>query len=168
MKPIKLVYDKYENDLGFYHENIDSTIEDRETLKGEILKLLPETVSGNAINKERHFKMFTWGIKKGPGTDCDIVFDATTFQTKLDSELDVHSLNGFSEEIQDSIILHPKFLEIIERIINTIEEKKPRTVGFYCNHGKHRSVGWAEIVKKYYYKNTSVKHLCSPRKNTRQ
>ena len=47
-----------------------------------------------------------------------------------------------------------------------IEINNPKTIGFYCNHGKHRSVGWAEMIKKYYYENAKVKHLCNPRKNT--
>ena len=34
-------------------------------------------------------------------------------------------------------------------------EKK---ISFFCNHGKHRSVGWTEILKKYYYPNSIIKH----------
>jgi RNase adaptor protein for sRNA GlmZ degradation len=36
-------------------------------------------------------------------------------------------------------------------------------IAFICNHGKHRSVGWAELLKKIYYKKSIIKHLC--RKN---
>lgn len=165
MNPIKLIYDRYENDLGIYYEEIPDTIKDNETLKNEILKLLPNKVNDLDINRNRVFQIYSWGIKKSSGIDCDIVFDLTTFQTKLDPSLDVHSLNGFSNEIQDSIILHPKFIEIIEKIVTMIEINNPKKVGFFCNHGKHRSVGWAEIIKKYYYEKAKVKHLCNPRKN---
>ena len=33
------------------------------------------------------------------------------------------------------------------------------TISFVCNHGKHRSVGWAEILKKYYYHFSKIKHI---------
>ena len=166
MNPIKLIYDKYENDLGIYYEEIPETINDKQILKNEILKLLPNKIDENCINTNRVFQIYSWGIKKSSGIDCDIVFDLTTFQTKLDKDIDVHKLNGFSDEIQDSIILHPKFIEIIEKIVRMIEINNPRKVGFFCNHGKHRSVGWAEMIKKYYYNKAKIKHLCNPRKNT--
>jgi len=35
-------------------------------------------------------------------------------------------------------------------MITMIEIENPRAIGFLCNHGKHRSVGWAELIKKYY------------------
>jgi len=36
-------------------------------------------------------------LKKSTGIETDITFDLTTFQTKIDPSLDVHSLNGLSE-----------------------------------------------------------------------
>ena len=42
MNPVRLIYDKYENDLGIYYEEIPDTIQDKKTLKIEILKLLPK------------------------------------------------------------------------------------------------------------------------------
>ena len=32
-------------------------------------------------------------------------------------------------------------------------------ISFVCNHGKHRSVGWAEIIKKIYYPKSILFHL---------
>ena len=162
MKPIKLIYDKYENDLGLYYYNMPYS---ENELITEILKLLPRFINDKLVNRERVIKIYTWGIKKTTGIQTDITFDLTTFQTKIDPSLDIHSLNGLSEEIQNSIILHPKFIDIITRIITMIEIEKPRTIGFFCNHGKHRSVGWAELIKKYYYTNAKIKHFCKIRNN---
>ena len=160
MKPIKLIYDKYENDLGLYYENMPESENELITM---ILNLLPQFINDTPVNPKRVIKIYTWGVKKSTGIETDITFDLTTFQTKIDPSLDVHSLNGLSEEIQNSIILHPKFIDIITRIITMIEMENPRTIGFFCNHGKHRSVGWAELIKKYYYTDARIKHFCKIR-----
>ena len=166
MKPVKLIYDKYDNDIGFIQNEIDGkVITDIELEKSKVLNLLPQQILDKQINKNRVINIYTWGIKKSSGIDCDITFDLTSFQTKLDDNLDVHSLNGFSKEIQDSIILHPKFIELIKKVVSMVEINSPHTIGFFCNHGKHRSVGWAELIKKYYYTRAKVKHLCNPRRN---
>ena len=153
MEIVKLIYSKSENDIGFIGGNYEIDH------KHEIL----DTIGENIIDKERLLNIYTWGIKKTTGIQTDITFDLTTFQTKIDPSLDVHSLNGLSEEIQNSIILHPKFIDIITRIITMIEIENPRTIGFFCNHGKHRSVGWAELIKKYYYTDAKIKHFCKIR-----
>ena len=95
--------------------------------------------------------------------NCDIIFDLTKFQTKIDKDIDVQTINGLSDIIQDSIICHPKFLELIEIVVSNIETENPKNIAFICNHGKHRSVGWAELLQKLYYNKSIVKHLC--RKN---
>ena len=33
-------------------------------------------------------------------------------------------------------------------------------IAFICNHGKHRSVAWAELLQKIYYSKAVIKHLC--------
>ncbi len=88
---------------------------------------------------------------------CEISFDLTKFTTKTDIK-DVRLLDGRDEEIQNSIIQHPLFTELLHKIIEEIETNNPREISFFCNHGKHRSVGWAEILKKYYYPNSIIKH----------
>ena len=82
-----------------------------------------------------------------------IALNMGLFNTKIDC--DVKNLTGLDEIIQTSIKNHPMFDTIMERIINEIEEKDPKSIGIYCNYGKHRSVGWAEIIKKIYYKNAA-------------
>ena len=157
MKIVKLIYDKYENDYGFY--DYPEEEKDEEEIKSNILKKLPKSIDFQLIDKEREMQIYSWGIKKNSGVECDIVFDLTNFQSKLDDNLDVKELNGLSNEIQDSIILHPKFSELIVKVVSLVEINKPTKIGFFCNHGKHRSVGWAEIVKKYYYHNANIRHL---------
>ena len=140
MEPIKLVYDKYENDVGF----------------------LMSSEQGNHIHtkidgiKDKEMTFYTWGVKKHEAKKCDLIFDATLFSTKI--SVDVKCLSGLDDIIQQSIINHPNFDLIMERIITLIEEKKPQTVGIFCNYGKHRSVGWAELLKQIYYPSSTCIH----------
>ena len=144
---IKLIYDKYQkyqNDIGFTQGKNDTDHEH-------------ESITGIDINNNRELSIFTWGIKKHNSPQCDIIFDATLFSTKID--VDVKELTGLDEIIQTSIINHPMFDLIMEKIITEIETNNPQSIGIYCNYGKHRSVGWAELLKKLYYNNSVVKHM---------
>ena len=157
---IKLIYDNYENDVGIICDMDNKNETNIET----ILNNLPKKIENKDIIKNRNLIIYSWGVKKDKKeVDCDLIFDLRKFQTKIDKDVDVHSINGLSNIIQNSIILHPKFLELIEIVIKYIEIENPKKIAFVCNHGKHRSVGWAELLHKLFYNKAIVKHLC--RKN---
>ena len=160
MKTIKLIYDKYENDMGVLYDEKNEIEMD----KTKIVDNLPTKINDIDINNNRLLNIFSWGIKKDKkSVNCDIIFDLTKFQTKINKDIDVQTINGLSDIIQDSIICHPKFLELIEIVVSNIETENPKNIAFICNHGKHRSVGWAELLQKLYYNKSIIKHLC--RKN---
>ena len=160
MKTIKLIYDKYENDMGVLYDEKNEIEMD----KTKIVDNLPTKINDIDINSNRLLNIFSWGIKKDKkSVNCDIIFDLTKFQTKINKDIDVQTINGLSDIIQDSIICHPKFLELIEIVVSNIETENPKNIAFICNHGKHRSVGWAELLQKLYYNKSIIKHLC--RKN---
>jgi RNase adaptor protein for sRNA GlmZ degradation len=108
-------------------------------------------------NQERKLIIHTWGEKKHDEPDCQTTFDVTKFSTKTDK--DIRNIDGRHESIQNAIIQHPIYDILIETIIREIEDNNLEKISFVCNHGKHRSVGWAEILKKFYYKNSEVKHV---------
>ena len=147
MKTIKLIYDKYENDIGFTYQTEEIT-----KFNYNIL----EQINNKDINNDRNIKIYTWGIKKHDNIECDVIFDATLFSTK--TNVDVKNLTGLDEIIQTSIMNHPQFESIMERILSEIEENDPLTIAFVCNYGKHRSVGWAELLKFLYYSNATITH----------
>ena len=180
LKDVKLIYDKYENDIGvLYDENNELEVD-----KAKILDNLPTKISRYIsahdcdrrsstvvpvesamndidININRQLTIYTWGLKKDHASvDCNLIFDLTRFQSKIDKNIDVKTITGLSDIIQDSIIRHPKFLELVEIIISRIETDNPLNISFICNHGKHRSVAWGELIKKLYYHNATIKHLC--------
>ena len=141
MSAIKLVYDDYENDVGFVY-----TEEQGDHIHEKIL--------GN--DESKVFTFYTWGKYKHDPVECDLVFDATLFSTKI--SVDVKCLTGLDEIIQQSILNHPNFDYIMERILNEIKDKQPKTIGIFCNYGKHRSVGWAELIKKLYCPKSTCVH----------
>ena len=150
VKTIKIIYDKYENDIGF------SYLPDNEINKDHIHNII-ENINGEPLVLDRTLKIYTWGVKKHTCNECDIIFDATLFSANIN--VDVKTLTGLDEIVQTSIMNHPLFDTIMERIITTIEEENPKVIGFICNYGKHRSVGWAELLHKLYYTNSTLKHI---------
>jgi len=154
-KKIKLIYDFYENDgiyayVGFEQETkIDNDFDYK--------KILLDSIKDIIYDKNRKLIIYSWGILRHDEPKCEISFDLTKFTTKTEIK-DVKLFDGRDTEIQHSIIQHPLFAELVQKIIEEIETNNPTEISFFCNHGKHRSVGWTEIFKKYYYPNSIIKH----------
>jgi len=145
MKVIKLVYDKYENDYGFTEGEIADHIHEK-----------IEQIGDKKIDNERELRINTWGLKKHLPVECDIIFDASLFSARINA--DVKTLTGLNDIVQQGIINHPKFDIIIEMILTEIEINDYQKIGIICNYGKHRSVGWAELLKKLYYPKSVINH----------
>ena len=145
MNIIKLVYDKYENDYGFTEGEMDDHI--HKTIK---------QIGDKKIDNERELLIYTWGLKKHLPVECDIIFDASLFSAKINT--DVKMLTGLNEIVQQGIINHPKFANILEMMLTEIETNGYQKIGIICNYGKHRSVGFAELLKKLYYPKSVINH----------
>ena len=84
---VKLIYDKYENEVGIIYDAEMNEIENDHT---KILEQLPTKINDIEINTDRVININTWGIKKPFSTECDIIFDLTKFQTKIDKKAKFH------------------------------------------------------------------------------
>jgi RNase adaptor protein for sRNA GlmZ degradation len=149
-KKIKLIYDFYENDYDGF--KIETKINDF-----DYNKILLDSKKNISYDENRKLTIYSWGIMRHAEPKCEISFDLTKFTTKTNIK-DIKLVDGRDAEIQNSIIQHPLFSELIHKIIEEIETNNSREISFFCNHGKHRSVGWTEILKKYYYPNSIIKH----------
>ena len=150
-KKIKLIYELYEND-NYY----DGFEEETNIVKFDYNKIVLESIKDIMYDKNRKLIIYSWGILRHDEPKCEISFDLTKFTTKTDIK-DIKLFDGRDVEIQNSIIQHPLFTELLHKIIEEIETNNSTKISFFCNHGKHRSVGWAEILKKY-YPNSIIKH----------
>ena len=150
-KKIKLIYELYENDNSY-----DGFEQETNIVKFDYNKIVLESIKDIMYDKNRKLIIYSWGILRHDEPKCEISFDLTKFTTKTDIK-DIKLFDGRDVEIQNSIIQHPLFTELLNKIIEEIETNNSTKISFFCNHGKHRSVGWAEILKKY-YPNSIIKH----------
>ena len=155
-KKIKLIYDFYENDIAYAYA-YDGFNQETKIYNFDYNKILLDSIKDISYDKNRKLIIYSWGILRHAEPICEISFDLTKFTTKTDIK-DIKLFDGRDDEIQNSIIHHPLFTELLKKIIREIETNNSTKISFFCNHGKHRSVGWTEIFKKYYYTNSIIKH----------
>ena len=113
------------------------------------------------VDRNRNISINTWGVRRHDTIDCDVVFDLRNFQSKVSSQVNIKHVNGLTEVIQDSIRVHRDFLVLMDIIVDFVEKNNPKKIGIVCSYGKHRSVAWAEILRKDVYSNAKVKHNCT-------
>jgi hypothetical protein len=143
-KKVKLIYDFYENDMAYIYNGFKPYTEINDNFNYD--KILLNSTKDIKYNKNRNLTIYSWGILRHDEPKCEISFDLTKFTTK--TNLKVKYLDGRDIGIQNSIIKHPLFIELVHKIIQEIETNNSTRISFFCNHGKHRSVGRTEILKK--------------------
>ena len=109
-------------------------------------------VSGKKINTNRDLTIYTWSKLKNIPVECDILFDLSLFVTP-----GIKS-TGLEEDIQKIIQNHSAYNDIIKSILKCIELNEYQKIGIICDYGKIVSVGFAEILKKDYYKHSIIHH----------
>jgi RNase adaptor protein for sRNA GlmZ degradation len=143
---IKLTHVTFENDI------VNSPVSDKCSLD-EIIEEISNLACTHVPNR-----IYTWANKVDTSVpvDFEVAFDVSSFYTEIKDLNNIQSLTGKDKIIQDSIMRHPLFMKLAQEIVKTVNEKKPREIGFICNYGKHRSVGWAYILREYIFKRSVV------------
>ena len=109
-------------------------------------------ISDKKINTDRDLIIYTWSKLKNIPVECDIVFDLSHFKFPISDS------TGLDETIQKNIQNHSAYNNIIKSILKCIEFNDYKKIGIICDHGKIVSVGFAELLKKDYYKNSIIHH----------
>jgi RNase adaptor protein for sRNA GlmZ degradation len=149
---IQLSHDRCEDDYGFH------TASETTSILGVKSKL--ETLPWNTKpDPTRSLQITTWGLKLHQEPMTHVTFDLSKFRTPTFDKKAVRSMTGLNTEIQEGILRHSRYLELLETIVEDIENQELTTVSLACNYGKHRSVGWAEILRKYCYPKAEIQHL---------
>jgi hypothetical protein len=146
---ITLIYDEYENDdddWGFSR--------DKATVEAPV-----EATGGESPTP---LSIYSWSLLCIPNTRprVDIEFDVARFRCKIPPDVNLREVNGEDQVVQAAIVRHPKFPFLIQRVLDAIDEHDAKSIAFVCSHGKHRSVGWACLLKNHFPAST-VTHLCS-------
>ena len=134
-KKIKLIYELYENDGIYAYDGFEQ--ETKIDNDFDYIIILLNLKNDIVYDKNRKLTIYSWGILRHTEPKCEISFDLTKFTTKTEIK-NVKLFDGRDEEIQNSIIQHPLFAELIKKIIEEIETNNSTEISFFCNHGKHR------------------------------
>jgi hypothetical protein len=112
-------------------------------------------------NRNRELLIYTWGRRNGHKPfDSQFNFHAAILHGNTRHGLDLRKLRGTDEEIQDSVMSSENFHTFMTMVLEKIETSDFNIISISCVAGHHRSVACAEILKKFYYPNALVKHLC--------
>jgi hypothetical protein len=109
-------------------------------------------ISGKKINIKRDLTIYTWSKLKNIPVECNIVFDLSKFKIPETKS------TGLDLEIQKVIQNHISYKNILKIILKNIELNEYNKIGIICDDGKIISVGFAELLKKEYYKNIVIYH----------
>lgn len=109
-------------------------------------------ISGKKINIKRDLTIYTWSKLKNIPVECNIVFDLSKFKISETKS------TGLDLEIQKVIQNHISYKNILKSILKNIELNEYNKIGIICDDGKIISVGFAELLKKEYYKNIIIYH----------
>lgn len=111
-------------------------------------------------NKDREITIMSWGKRHHRSTPMASQFNVNAGLLSGKKEgLDLKNLDGRSIEIQSRIVRARMFNDIVIKTIEKIERENLRVISVNCTAGRHRSVAFAEILKKHYYPKATIMHL---------
>ena len=95
-------------------------------------------------------------------------FDATVLDAR-GGHADMRVMTGLHEEVQANLAGCRHFERWLATMISRIEQSSPplHTISIYCQHGRHRSVAAAEILRQFYYEHARATHLAINRRQRR-
>lgn len=109
-------------------------------------------ISDKKIDVDRDLTIYTWSKLKNIPVECDILFDLSYFKFPTSDS------TGLDIEIQKDIQKHISYNNILKSILKYIELNEYNKIGIICDDGKIISVGFAELLKKDYYKRAIIYH----------
>ena len=112
------------------------------------------------VNRNRKLTIYTWGnkIRKTCPHQTDFNFNVRHIKRKKNG-VKVNHRDGRTRAIQKMIINGRGFSKCLEEILDHIEKFNFTKISIYCAKGRHRSVSYAELLKKYYYPRATIHHL---------
>lgn len=112
------------------------------------------------VRRDRPLLVYTWGkaLRKAAPGDSEHNFNAGILNGR-GGGADLKSMNGLWDEVQSNVASCGLFPRWISMVCAKVEHSDLKCISINCTKGRHRSVAAAEILKKTYYPNATVKHL---------
>eukprot|EP00438_Fugacium_kawagutii_P016519 Skav222457 [mRNA] locus=scaffold3319:151576:152598:+ [translate_table: standard] len=131
--------------------------DEEEGTKGPDFLPSPEELG---VRRDRLLLVYTWGkaLRKAAPGDSEHNFNAGILNGR-GGGADLKSMNGLWDEVQSNVASCGLFPRWISMVCAKVEHSDLRCISINCTKGRHRSVAAAEILKKTYYPNATVKHL---------
>jgi len=111
-------------------------------------------------NTDRRITIHTWGIgiRRICPIETEMNFDISDIHTDHDRK-SMKNRTGLEIAIQNEFLDNKEFLDVLIKIIETIEENDLHNISICCSQGRHRSVSMAEIIKRNYYPHAILTHI---------
>lgn len=149
--------------LDIFKENKENDSSNLEFDELDLDTMIEEIDIKTPFNSHYKFKIYTYGCRNYNPSEYkfDLTFDLSKYRSYIPKSFQSFKYyRGTDTVIQKMIVKGYTYEYVINKIIKEIEENKPVSIGIFCSHGKHRSVGMAEILKNYYYRKVIINHLC--------
>ncbi|CAJ1338501.1 unnamed protein product [Effrenium voratum] len=132
-------------------------LEDAEESSGPDFLPSPEELG---VKRDRGLLVYTWGkaLRKHAPGDSEHNFNAGILNGR-GGGADLKSMNGLWDEVQSNVASCGLFPRWISMVCAKVEHSDLKCISINCTKGRHRSVAAAEILKKTYYPQATVKHL---------
>ena len=99
-------------------------------------------------------EIHTWRVGD-EGAPVDVVFDVSFLSFRIDH---ASRLTGRDAPIQRALARHPQFEALMTRVRDEVRAGGARRIAFRCRHGRHRSVGFAELARALLWPSAVVRH----------
>lgn len=123
----------------------------------QLKERLKEYFLGPKKKRSLKITVLSFGFKYGIPLDTDLLFDVRFLPNPYYVD-ELKALTGKDEKVREFILSHPKakeFLELLKKMLDFLipnYEKEGKThlmIALGCTGGKHRSVVFADEIKKY-------------------
>jgi len=92
--------------------------------------------------------IYTWGNERRSSapSDSEQNFSVLGISPRKPRGMDMQKIDGRNVDLQNFLKKQPRFFLYFQTIIHEIMKKKLTKISINCQHGRHRSVGTAEII----------------------
>jgi RNase adaptor protein for sRNA GlmZ degradation len=100
-------------------------------------------------SKSTHISIYTWGNKKRKfkPSQSQHNFCVTGISCYKPHGINLKTTNGTDRRIQEKLQRQPKFSMYMKSALSKIQTDELHTISINCHKGRHRSVGFAELLK---------------------